>query len=100
MLTILLADDDILTLNQLNMYLTPLKDITVIGQVTDGADVFPYLSSENPPQILILDMEMPKVSGLDVLQKIKSQNCSTIVLVLSNYDNFEYVKPALHLGAL
>ena len=53
MLTILLADDDILTLNQLNMYLTPLKDITVIGQVTDGADVFPYLSSENPPQILI-----------------------------------------------
>lgn len=99
MLTILLADDDILTLNQLNMYLKPLKDIAIIGQVTDGADAFPYLSSENPPQILILDMEMPKVSGLEVLQKIKNQNYSTIVLVLSNYDNFEYVKPALHLGA-
>ena len=99
MLTILLADDDILTLNQLNMFLKDRKDASVIGQATDGESALSWLNSEIPPSVLILDMEMPKKNGLEILKFIKEQKITTVVLVLSNYDNFEYVKPALHLGA-
>ena len=83
MLTILLADDDILTLNQLNMFLKDRKDASAIGQATDGESALSWLNSEIPPSVLILDMEMPKKNGLEILKFIKEQKITTVVLVLS-----------------
>ncbi len=99
MVNILLADDDILTLNQLNMYIAPLKSCRVIGQVQNGADAISFLEKNAETDLIILDMEMPEVSGKDVAVYIQKHALPVIILVLSNYDNFEYVKPVLRLGA-
>lgn len=99
MINILLADDDILTLNQLNMYISPLKGYRIIGQVQNGTDAISFLEKNSETDLIILDMEMPELSGKDVADYIQKHALPVVILVLSNYDNFEYVKPVLRLGA-
>lgn len=99
MINILLADDDILTLNQLNMYISDLQSYRISGQVRDGLAAVSFLKeTKEPVHILILDVEMPKMTGLEVADYVKKQNLPILILALSNYDNFEYVKPLLRLG--
>lgn len=100
MINVLLADDDILTLNQLNMYISGMQAFRVVGRVQDGLAAVAFLrETEEPVHILILDVEMPRMTGLEVADYIKRQNLPILIMVLSNYDNFEYVKPLLRLGA-
>ena len=100
MINILLADDDILTLNQLNLLISAMKQYKISGQVQDGLAAISFLKeSREPVHILILDVEMPEMSGLEVADYVKRQKLPAMILVLSNYDNFEYVKPLLRLGA-
>ena len=67
MINILLADDDILTLNQLNLLISAMKQYKISGQVQDGLAAISFLKeSREPVHILILDVEMPKMTGLEV----------------------------------
>lgn len=60
MINILLADDDILTLNQLNLLISAMKQYKISGQVQDGLAAISFLKeSREPVHILILDVEMP-----------------------------------------
>lgn len=100
MINILLADDDILTLNQLNLLIAAMKSYKITGQVQDGLAVVSFLrEAREPVHILILDVEMPGMTGLEVTDYVKKQKLPIMILILSNYDNFEYVKPLLRLGA-
>ena len=100
MINILLADDDILTLNQLNLLISAMNQYKISGLVPDGLAAISFLKeSREPVHILILDVEMPEMSGLEVADYVKRQKLPAMILVLSNYDNFEYVKPLLRLGA-
>lgn len=100
MLNILLADDDILTLNKLHHILdSRMSDFIVIGQSLDGVDALEKIKQFSP-DLVILDMDMPKANGIDVAEVIALEQLPTKILALSNYDNFEYVKPIMQLGAL
>lgn len=100
MLQTLLVDDDILSLNKLQTFLADLGFIHVCGQLLDGTSAIEFLKLHgNSVDIIILDMEMPGASGLEVAGYIRKHQLPITILVISNYDNFEYVKPILQAGA-
>lgn len=55
---------------------------------------------ENPPQVMLSDIAMPELSGIDLLKYIREKGISTKVVFLSGYPNFEYAQEALKLGAV
>ena len=100
MLQTLLVDDDILSLNKMQTFLADLDFIHVCGQLLDGTGAIEYLNTHGDSiDIVILDMEMPGASGLEVARFISKHQLPITILVISNYDNFEYVKPILQAGA-
>lgn len=99
MISVLLADDDILTLNRLSALIDwNAFGYEVIGQSLNGADAITQVKN-NQPDILILDINMPDKNGIEVTKFIKSKNFQTSILILSNYDNFEFVRDAMKFGA-
>ncbi len=57
------------------------------------------LAEENRPDIALLDIQMPGINGLSALREIKSMNPKIRALILTAYDNFDYAKEAIELGA-
>mgnify|MGYP000340996197 CR=1 FL=1 len=53
---------------------------------------------DNPPDILITDIRMPKISGLEMIGKAKEMGASCIFVILSGYAEFEYARQGIKLG--
>ncbi len=99
MIRILLADDDILTLNRLaNLIDWNANGYEIIGQALGGNDCLKLLETLCP-DILILDVDMPDKSGVEVTQEIQRRRLPVKILILSNYDTFSFVRDTLHNGA-
>lgn len=99
MLSIALADDNILMLNKLNTMLSEYNECIVIGCATDGSSAIELVNEKNP-DLLIMDIEMPKSNGVEVAQYINNRKLSTKILALSNYDSYGFVLPVMRAGAI
>ena len=99
MLKILLADDNILTHNQLNELLASIPDVTVAGQAMNGAQAV-ELALQLSPDLVIMDMEMPVMDGVEATRQLMTQCPGIKVLALSNYDSFTYLRDVLKAGAM
>lgn len=71
---------------------------TIVGEAANGKEAL-QLFEELSPDIVITDVKMPMMDGLELLAEIKRRNKSTHVIILSNYNEFEYAREALRLGA-
>lgn len=71
----------------------------IIGSVADGMEAMNLLK-RNEWDVVITDLKMPVVDGLELIKQINEQGLKCKIIVLSNYDDFEFVKQALKLGAL
>ena len=67
--------------------------------VATQAPVGLEIASKEKPDLVLLDMLMPKISGLECLERIKKESPETIVIILSGLQNEEIAKQALALGA-
>jgi AraC-like DNA-binding protein/CheY-like chemotaxis protein len=70
----------------------------VAAAARDGEEALRQII-ETRPQLALLDIQMPKLSGLDVLSAIREQKLNTKVIVISGYDQFQYAQQALRHGA-
>lgn len=70
----------------------------VSGSVGDGAEAITF-AEKTPPDVIITDLKMPNLDGIELIKRLKQNEYNGKVIVLSNYDDFEYVKQALKLGA-
>jgi DNA-binding NarL/FixJ family response regulator len=95
---ILLADDHQVVLDGLKALLLGEPDLEVIGQATDGLQVLPKVL-ELKPAILVLDLMMPGLNGLEVARQVHERAPETKVIVLSMHANDAYVVEALRNGA-
>ncbi|CAM3598050.1 response regulator transcription factor [Marinicrinis lubricantis] len=75
------------------------EGMTIVGEASDGEEAL-KLIHELAPDIVILDIKMPKRDGLEVLQRMKDWEMSSDVIVLSSFDDVEHVKQAIKLGAV
>lgn len=98
MTTILLADDHQVLREALRLLLESQPDFKVIAETGNGLEAV-QLMEKYKPDILIADMMMPNLSGLEVARRTKRISPATKVLVLSMYDAESYVVESLQAGA-
>ena len=97
-ITVLIADDHSLFREGLHMLLALEEDIQVVGEAADGLQALSMVETFQP-HILLLDVRMPELSGLDVLPKIRGKSPGTKVLILSAFVDDDLIVEALQLGA-
>ena len=97
--TILMADDHALVRAGLRALLENLPGIMVVGETGDGLEAI-ELVRRNPPDLLLLDLTLPGMNGLDVLSRVTQLDVPTRVLVVSMHASAEYAARAFAAGAL
>ena len=96
---ILIAEDELLTrIGIRNLIPWQEYEFQLAGEAEDGEQAIKVLEKYSP-DILLLDINMPMVDGISVLQTIKEKGWHTHTIILSCHDEFEMVKQALVWGA-
>lgn len=95
---IVLADDHAVLRSGLKMLLNAQEDMIVVGEATDGQQALNAVR-EHTPDLLILDLTMPKMDGLHVLHQLKRAFPAVRVLVLTMHEEEGYLRRALEAGA-
>jgi two-component system response regulator NreC len=98
MLTIVLADDHHVVRQGLRALLEAAPDFRVVGEAGDGLEAV-ELAEHLQPDVLVLDLMMPGLNGLEVTRQVSQRSRQTRVVILSMYDNEGYVVQALRNGA-
>lgn len=95
---ILVADDHSVVRKGIRMLLEDEPDIQIIGEASDGDEVIALLSDIDP-DVLLLDITMPRMSGIDALKIISDQYPKVRTLMFSMHNNTEYILKAVQFGA-
>lgn len=95
---VLLADDHPPLRAGMRARLEQEADIVVIGEAENGREAL-RLARELKPHLLVLDMEMPEMNGLEVAKALKEEGAAIRVLVLSAYEDPEYINLIIESGA-
>jgi DNA-binding NarL/FixJ family response regulator len=95
---ILLADDHPMVRSGLIKLLEPFKEFIIIGEASDGEEAV-AMTKKLDPDVVIIDLSMPKLSGVEATKIIRKDFPSAKVLVLTMYDNEEYVYQILKSDA-
>ena len=95
---VVLADDHRILRTSLAMYLNDHPSIEVVGEADDGAQALKIVA-EKQPDLLLLDLNMPGTSGLDILPEVRKTWPDVKVLVLTGRDEDAYIMRALRAGA-
>ena len=95
---VLLVDDHPVVREGLRTMLNTAPDIEVVAEAGDGLEAIER-TNEHCPHVVLMDLRMPNMDGLEATRRIKSQLPSTSVIVLTIYDNDAYVVDAVRAGA-
>ncbi len=95
---VLLADDHQLVRAGLRSLLDDMAAVEVVGEASDGLEAL-KLIVQLAPDIALLDIAMPGMSGLDVLRAVRARHPATQVILLSMYDSSDYVTSAIQADA-
>ncbi|HUV56692.1 MAG TPA: response regulator transcription factor [Dehalococcoidales bacterium] len=97
-ITIMLADDHPLLRQALRSVLEKEADFEVVAEVDDGEQAV-MTATELAPQVVIMDITMPRLSGLDATRQIKAKRSDIAILVLTVHDDSEHILAILEAGA-
>ena len=94
---VVLADDHDVVRQGLKRLLDRAPEIVVVGEASDGVEALTSVQ-ELQPDVLLLDIEMPKMDGIEVARRLQEANVRVRILILSAYDDREYIRALLDLG--
>lgn len=97
-LRILLADDHAVLRAGLKVLLNVEQDLEVIGEASDGEEVLTQVAALQP-DLLLLDLTMPKLNGVDCTEELLKKYPDLKILILTMHDDEEYLKAVLKVGA-
>lgn len=97
-LKIFIADDHQILIDGITAFFEDLDGFEVIGWANDGAHLLQQIAS-NTPDIILLDLNMPKLDGMETLKRLKQNYPNIKVIILSNYHQSQLVKETKSLGA-
>jgi DNA-binding NarL/FixJ family response regulator len=95
---VLIADDQALLRGGFRMILESQRDIEVVGEAADGHEAL-ALARELSPDVVLMDIRMPELDGLEAARRLLAEHDSPRVLMLTTFDENEYVYEAMKAGA-
>jgi len=98
MIKVIVADDHALARGGLKAMLGAEDDLEVVGEAADGGEAVD-LALKLRPDVVVMDIRMPKVDGIEATRRLRAHNGAPNVLVLTTFDLDEYVYEALRAGA-
>ncbi len=96
-ISIVLADDHVLVRKGLKKILEMEEDLEVIGEASDGSEALEEVRGKRP-DVLLLDINMPRMNGIEVAQVLKKEGSDTKVIILTIYDDREYLLELVKVG--
>ncbi len=96
--SVLICDDQALVRSGFRMILESREDLVVTGEAEDGAEAVALVRSLRP-DVILMDVRMPRVDGIEATRRIVASGAPSRVLVLTTYDLDEYVYAAIRAGA-
>jgi DNA-binding NarL/FixJ family response regulator len=95
---VVLADDHVFVRDGIKSLLENEANIEVAGEATDGLEALKIVETAKP-DLLILDIRMPNMTGIEVVEKLRSQNNTVKIVMLSMHESEEYVLKSIKAGA-
>jgi DNA-binding NarL/FixJ family response regulator len=95
---VVLADDHVFVRDGIKSLLENEANIEVVGEATDGLEALVAVEN-NQPDLLILDIRMPNMTGIEVVEKLRTQNNLVKIVMLSMHESEEYVLKSIKAGA-
>lgn len=96
---IALIDDHLESRERLAEVLNLFEEVEVVWTASSASETLQKIDSHSPVQLLLLDIEMPRVNGIQLCKEIRSRGIKTPILMLSVSDREEYLEAALKSGA-
>lgn len=96
--SIVLVDDHSLVRDGIRALLESEEDLNVIGEGADGTEALSLVKEKNP-DVLIIDIRMPKMTGIAAVQKLSASDSKTKCIILSMHDSEEYILQSVAAGA-
>jgi DNA-binding NarL/FixJ family response regulator len=95
---LLIADDHELAREGIRVMLASEPDLKVVGEARDGREAL-SLCQYLEPDLVLMDVRMPKMNGLEAARKIKAERPSISILMLTSYEDLDYLFEAVKVGA-
>ena len=97
-ITILLVEDHVVVRESIRQFLEREEKLEVVGEAGDGEEAV-QMASQLKPDVIIMDISMPKLNGIEATKRIKALQPSAAILILTAYDYEQYIFPLLEAGA-
>jgi len=95
---VILADDHALFREGTRNIIEQERDLEVVGEASDGEEAVGLVAKLHP-HVVLMDIAMPKVNGIEATKQVKASQPATAVLILTAYDNDQYIIALLEAGA-
>lgn len=95
---VLLADDHTIVRQGIETLLEGQENMKIVSEASDGYETVTQ-AEESCPDLAIVDISMPRLNGLEAVRRIKEQQLECKVILLSMYDDEEYIRKAISVGA-
>jgi len=99
LITVLVVDDHKVVRQGVRAFMDTQPDLTVVGEAESGQEAI-ALAAEHAPDVVIVDLVMPGMDGIEVTRYIKQASPRTQIIVLTSYHQDEHIFPAIRAGAL
>jgi two-component system, NarL family, response regulator LiaR len=97
--TVLLVDDHAIVRQGVRAYLDTQPDLQVVGEAGSGTEAI-RLAAEQAPDVVLMDLVMPGMDGVEATRRLKQASPRSQVIVLTSYHQDEHIFPAIRAGAL
>jgi len=98
-ITVMIVDDHEMVRKGARGYLDAQPDITVVAEAESGSEAV-RLAQEHVPDVVLMDIVMPEMDGVEATRKVKDVSPRTQIIVLTSYHQDEHIFPALQAGAI
>ena len=98
-ISVLLADDHDLVRSGMKALLAGIAGIRVVGEARNGQEMLAWLASRPLPDVVVTDLAMPLMDGLDAIARVRERHPAARILVVSGHETADFVKQAVANGA-
>ena len=98
-ITIILADDEPLFRSGISFLLQREEGIEVVYEASDGEDLITYLKENTPPDIVIMDLKMPSLNGVEATKIITETYPDIKIIALTSYGTQSFIANMINIGA-